>query len=133
MATIFALLKADDTSGLLGKQAKEALQRLPSSVYWQGLRVWGICLFSGSQDQYHRPLDAYYRRADRADAEFPTTPNWHGGLPEAPEGFPEGATFRLADEEAQYLRDRILARVPRSLLAFLVDSDGAEAEVDFPW
>ena len=133
VATIFALLNADDTSGLLGKQAKEALQRLPSSVYWQGLRVWGICLFPGSQDQYHRSLDAYYRRANRADAELPVPPNWHGGLPEAPEGFPEDVTFRLTAEEAQYLRDRILARVPTSLLAFLVDSDGAEADVDFPW
>lgn len=133
VATIFALLKADDTSGLLGKQAKEALQRLPSSVYWQGLRVWGICLFPGSIDQYHRSLDAYYRRADRADAELPAAPNWHGGLPHAPTGFPEGATFDLTTEEAEYLRDRVLARVPKSLLAFLIDADGAEAEVDFPW
>ncbi|QEG27769.1 hypothetical protein GobsT_25330 [Gemmata obscuriglobus] len=133
VATIFALLKSNDTSGLLGKQAKEALQRLPSSVYWQGLRVWGVCLFPGSLDQYHRSLDGYYRRADRADAELPAAPNWHAGLPGAPEGFPENITFRLTPGEAQYLRDRVLARVPKSLLAFLVDSDGAEAEVDFPW
>jgi len=133
VATIIALLKADDKAGLLGKQAKEALQRLPSSVYWQGLRVWGLCLFPGSQDQYHRSLDAYYRRADRADAELAAAPNWHGGLPEAPAGFPEGVTFQLTATEAQYLRDRILARVPRSLLAFLVDSEGAEADVEFPW
>lgn len=133
VATILALLRSEDTDGLLGKQKKEALQRLPSSVYWQGLRVWGICLHPGSQDQYHRSLDAYYRRADRADADTPAAPNWHAGLPDTPDGFPDGATFQLTGEEARYLRDRILARVPKSLLAFLVDSDGAEAEVDFPW
>ena len=133
VATIVALLASGDTAGLLGKQAKESLQRLPSNVYWQGLRVWGLCLYPGSQDQYHHSLDAYYRRADRADADTPAAPNWHAALPEVPEGFPSGTTFRLTAAEARYLRDRVLARVPKSLLAFLVDSEGAEAEVTFPW
>ena len=61
------------------------------------------------------------------------SPNWHGGLPRIPDGFPETASFRLEPEEGRYLRDRILARVPRTLIAFLVDSPGAAADVDFPW
>lgn len=134
---IYALLGSDDTDGLLGKQAKEALQRLPSNVYWQGLRVWGICLYQGSQEQYHRSLDAHYRWADRAQraegGENVLPPNWHAGLPPAPEGFPDVARFRLLPEESRYLRDRILARVPKSLLAFLVDSPGGPADIDFPW
>lgn len=137
VALIYTLLASDDTAGLLGKQAKETLQRLPSSVYWQGLRVLGISLFPGSQDQYHRSLDAHYRSADRAareaGADAAVAPNWHPGLPPAPEDFPNAASFRLDDAESRYLRDRVLARAPGTLFAFLIDSDGADADVAFPW
>ena len=34
---IHALLESDDTAGLIGKEAKEKLKRMPSSVYWGGL------------------------------------------------------------------------------------------------
>src|SRR5262245_6290078 len=88
---IYALLDSEDTAGLLGKQAKETLQRLPSNVYWQGLRILGLCFYQGSQDQYHRSLDSYYRSVDRAEreksGESPASPNWHPGLPEIPEAF----------------------------------------------
>jgi hypothetical protein len=137
VSLIYALFDSDDTAGLLGKQAKETLQRLPSNVYWQGLRVLGLCLYQGSQDQYHRGLDAYYRAVDRAEreegGESPALPNWHPGLPETPEGFPDKASFRLELEESRYLRDRILARAPRTLFAFLVDNEHAAADVAFPW
>jgi hypothetical protein len=134
---IYALLESDDTAGLLGKQAKENLQRLPSNVYWQGVRVLGICLYQGSQDQYHRWLDAYYRAVDRAErdkgADSSVLPNWHPSLPEAPEDFPDTASFDLEPEEGRYLRDRILAHAPRTLFAFLVDNEHTSADVDFPW
>ena len=48
------LEEAGATDGVIGRRAKEKLQRLPSSVYWQGLYQWGIRAFSGSQDEYHR-------------------------------------------------------------------------------
>ena len=51
-----------ETEGVIGRIAKEKLQRLPSSIYWQGLHVWGIRVFSGSQDEYHRSLDLFYQR-----------------------------------------------------------------------
>jgi len=137
VALIYALLESDDTAGLLGKQAKENLQRLPSNVYWQGLRDLGICLYHGSQDQYQRWLDAYYRLVDRAErekvGESPVAPNWHPGLPDAPDGFPNKASFCLEPQEGRYLRDRILARAPRTMFAFLVDGEGASADVTFPW
>lgn len=137
VSLIYTLLDSDDTSGLLGKQAKEKLQRLPSNVYWQGLRVLGMCLYQGSQEKYHRALDGYYRFVKRAekdsDGESSVPPNWHPGLPEAPEDFPSGVSLRLERTESRYLRDRIVARAPRTLFAFLVDNDNGPAEVDFPW
>jgi len=34
--------RSDDNDGNIGKVAKTALKRLPSSVYWPGLTVWGF-------------------------------------------------------------------------------------------
>jgi hypothetical protein len=34
--------RSSDHDGQIGKRAKRRLKRLPSSVYWQGLGVWGI-------------------------------------------------------------------------------------------
>ena len=34
-------IERSDDNGNIGKVAKTALKRLPSSVYWQGLNVWG--------------------------------------------------------------------------------------------
>src|SRR5690348_18030165 len=39
--------QSDDNDGNIGQVAKTALKRLPSSVYWQGLYVWGIRSFAG--------------------------------------------------------------------------------------
>lgn len=52
---IEALIKGgQDQGGIIGKRARGTLERMPSSVYWRGLRVWGIRIFSGSIDQYTR-------------------------------------------------------------------------------
>jgi hypothetical protein len=57
--------RSDDNDGNIGKLAKTTLKRLPSSVYWQGLSVWGIRSFRGAQVQYHRSLDRYYAQLTR--------------------------------------------------------------------
>jgi hypothetical protein len=57
--------RSGDKDGNIGKLAKTTLKRLPSSVYWQGLSVWGIRSFRGAQVQYHRSLDRYYAQLTR--------------------------------------------------------------------
>jgi hypothetical protein len=138
---INALADSDDPEGTIGIQARESLQRLPSNIYWQGLGVWGIRLFPGSQEQYHRRLDWFYERTgqkqqrnDDGEAVEGRVPrNWHPGIPPAPEGFPTSAAFKLTREEAEYLHDRIMMRASRTLLAFLVDSGQQAEPVSFPW
>lgn len=122
------MLKGGDTAGVFGSQAGDALKRLPSEVYWGGLGSWGIRTFSGHMWAYFRSLDAFYRRA----AQFTNTPrdpegrsaapgNWHPHLPAPPPGFPyENVSVALRRQDAEYLRDRIQARHPESLLAVLV-------------
>jgi hypothetical protein len=136
---IYALLKSEDTAGLIGKQAKSRLQRLPSSIYWAGLGSWGIRQFPGLQYEYHRSLDAFYTRQrqrliddDREPVGGLVPGSWHPGLPGPPDGLLEVADFALTQEEAGYLRDRILARHPDSLLAVMVCSDKF-IDADFIW
>ena len=138
---IYQLLKSDDTDGVIGKDAKAGLQRLPSSVYWAGLGVFGIRRFQGSLNQYHRSLDKFYRsrRQYHASAEDgivellkPQT-NWHEGLPPIPDRFPEGASLYLREEQAEYLRQQIMTNAPGTLIAFLVDQGEWWDPVNFPW
>ncbi len=137
------LEESGETDGVIGRVAKEKLQRLPSNVYWQGLHTWGIRVHSGSQDEYHRSLDLFYERrrarnasryehegesADEADLH-----NWHVGLPPPDDDFPTGATLALTFQEAEYLRERLLTNCSQSLMAYLVRERVGVDSLKFVW
>jgi len=139
---IYALEKGGEkTAGVIGVEAREDLQRLPSNIYWQGLGAWGVRLFKGSQDQYHRSLDSWYQQQiDRPKADPGESgeggglqSNWHLGIPSAPDGWRWNTDFRLRRIEAKFLRDGILNRTSGSLLAHLVTIDKPLAEAGFCW
>lgn len=136
---IQVLKQSEDPSGTLGSRAGDTLKRLPSNVYWMGLRSWKIRLFDGSQDDYHRSLDRFHatRSAARRDDDNELVTgglrrNWHADIPEAAPGFPAEATFAMTRAEAQYLVDRIQLAAPGSMLAFLA-RHGQPADVAFAW
>jgi len=139
-----AIERSGDKEGNIGRVAKTALKRLPSSVYWQGLSVWGIRTFRGAQAQYHRSLDRYYAqltrhggRVSERDAEHDDRipPNWHGGLISPPTDFPGECTLSLTCREAEYLAERIRLSPGccGSLLAELVARRQRSADVPFVW
>jgi hypothetical protein len=141
---IEAIEQSDDKDRNIGKYAKTTLKRLPSSVYWQGLAVWGIRTFAGSQSQYYRSLDHHYsqvgrhsRRKEERDAEHDdlVVPNWHAGLIAPSEKFPEECSLRLTRAEAEYLSERICLspRSAGSLLAELVARRQPWDQVAFAW
>jgi hypothetical protein len=140
---IHSLASSQDTAGIIGRRAKENLQRLPSSVYWQGLLVWGIRQFRGPQQDYHRSVDLFYarrngQRASRREFDGESQgesalANWHSGLPAKPSDYPEIALFALTKHEADYLRERILGHCSKSLLAVLVRDRIAVDAVGFAW
>ena len=142
MALVEPLLENEDQAGIFGRVAGKALKRLPSSVYWNGLGVWGIRLVSCSQDEYHRYIDEVYRRRDSIRGRYEEddfteseTLTWHPRLPEPPDGFPdkiEGLSFNLEPDEASFLLDRILKSQEESLLAHLA-LNCKPVECDFPW
>jgi hypothetical protein len=135
------LLQAGETDGTIGRNARSGLKRLPSNIYWQGLGLWGIRLFPGSQEPYHRSLDTYYqkrndgRHRNKEEEQIIEVlqPNWHQGIPKAPSSFPRQANFSLTFEEAQYLRERVYQIRPFNLLAHLLRRNEFFEEVKFPW
>jgi len=127
-----ALKAGGETSGVIGRDAGTRLQRLPSSVYWAGLGAWGIRQFPGSRETYYATLPTARRRRQRSEVEAEgfedlQTGSWHPGLPSAPTNFLETATFALTDDEAQFIKDRLVASAPTSLLTWLaLQSDNGQ-------
>lgn len=137
----------EDSSGTFGKNSREKLKRLPSSVYWSGLHRWGIRETLWSQEEYHRRVDELYRlrreinereyqeknRGDLGDTNsYKPSQSWHSSLPAPPPNFPNGATFALTRQEASFLRDRIQLSCKGSLLAWLA-LHSKPADVNSPW
>lgn len=138
---IDSLLDSGEADGVLGRYARKSLKRLPSSVYWQGLRSWGIAQMEGSREDYYRSLVSWFSSPARERLNQDGEPieearprNWHPGLPPAPPEFPKGeVTLELTRPEAVYLRDRIQTMHPERLLAFLVAREDAWTPCDFCW
>jgi len=130
---INALKQSEDTDGIIGGVSGKDLQRMPSSVYWNGLWRWGIRKFYGSVEELHRYFDDYHKEKENvvrdddkeAVAEF-VREIWHSGLPEKPKTFPDEASFKLKKEQAEYLADRIMHNCENTLLAYLVREENRE-------
>jgi hypothetical protein len=141
IALIGVLRESEDTSGLIGGRAGAALQRLPSSVYWFTLTRWGIFQPRWSLEDYHRQWDSLgARRAktpptDDAGIVPDQLVTWHPRLPEAPEDFPEKASFELRREDAVFLQDRIVDTCTGSLLrhAILPKMTRPDLSQEAPW
>jgi len=133
-----ALGDAGETEGVIGQRSGASLQRFPSSIYWNGLRVWGVLRYPGTMYQYYRSLDRYYRsktylpEIETAELVQESNVNWDPNLPSIPEDFPQTVSFEVTAEEATYLRERLLLSCNQSLLTCLVDQY-QPVEVDFAW
>jgi hypothetical protein len=126
-------------NGVIGAVAQAQLKQLPSYAYWNGLEVLGIRLFHGSTDRYHSSLDGYYRWLSdlpKSEGDEPVEAlrsNWHPGIPRPPDQLLEETNFELTPVEATYLKERIHASVPGSLLDVLVSRGRPSRRVGFPW
>lgn len=133
------LADSSDPAGTIGIQARSSLQRIPSSIYWNGLRLLRIRQFPGSQAEYHRNLDrqsaagAAARRNDDGEVVGGPVRAWHAGLLAAPPAFPSEVSFTLTVPEARYLKGRMLENHRQSLFAFMLDRDYVDADAEFAW
>ncbi len=81
VALIDALAESDDW-GVIGIQARNDLQRLPSSVYWRCCVTWGIFMPGKGQSWYHNHFDGL-RDAARSVSR---TPNRRPRVPPSLQG-----------------------------------------------
>lgn len=122
---ISSLMAGGETTDVIGNRSKARLKRLPSSIYWAGLKAWGIRRIDGHQDKYHRVLGRSRQATNFSHGNEgervaqATMDNWDPGLPKAPENFLTETTFNLTEPEAHYLQDRIRLAHGQSLLAYL--------------
>ena len=132
------LERSPDTEGIIGVQARHALVRLPSTVYWSALARWDLFRGQCSQGWYHTYFAALtdgrngVEHADDPGVVWSRQPNWHPRLPEAPPSFPEEASFALHPEEARFLQGRWEERCADTLLAWLA-REGSDTPADNFW
>lgn len=118
----------DDREGIIGRRSWPNTKQLPSLVYWGGLGTWRIRRFVGTRYEYFQTLD---RRRVAGDNELGAL--WHPMLPSAPEDLFEATSLDLAVDEAEFLRDQILAAAGDSFLAVLVRDGSLDESADTPW
>ena len=142
---IRALMAGGESEGVIGIEAKEKLQRLPSNIYWSGLKALKIGLFEGSQSQYARYV-SYCHRTSRAESAGMASgskehdePNlkdyfgWHPGLPKPPKDLLSEATLKLTHKEAVYLKERVLQAQSDSLFASFLLEEAPLEGTDYVW
>ncbi|MCH7583325.1 MAG: hypothetical protein IIC72_11930 [Acidobacteria bacterium] len=119
---------ASGGEGIIGWDARQHLQRLPSAVYWAGLGAFGIRQFHGSIEDYHRSLDSYqdrirhFSKGDGDEISERLTPNWTPHLPAPPANLWKESSIELTAIEANFLIEQIRLHRPDSLLAFYLDN-----------
>lgn len=110
-ALISGFDRGGDSHGLLGRDRGAALQRMPSTLYWQGLYVWGIRRVPGPQPVVERFIErqpaATVQDDDGDPLDGANLAIWHPGLPRPPRDHPDGATFDLPYREAEFLAERL--------------------------
>lgn len=129
--------------GVIGWVAGRKLQRMPSSVYWNGLGQFRIRRNEGvALSQYLTVVGNgahdLLRRHTNDDGELSGAARsfWDPDLPSAPTGFP-GANppvdLALTETESSYLADRFVTQAPGTLLSLLANDLSKDREVRFPW
>lgn len=89
---IYALIAGDAGLGIIGVDAQDRVKRLPSVLYWGGLRRFDILRHPNTTAQYLRSLGSLSKVAQRAsrDDEGEVTDgayrSWHPELPAEPDG-----------------------------------------------
>lgn len=126
--------------GVIGYRARRKLERLPSTVYWNGLQVFGLRLLNLTIPEYRgaiQRLAAWGVLAERDDdGELVARPRrmWDADLPTAPPGFPdEPVSLLLTAAESEYLTGRIAAHCPDTLMSELAMDLTIDRSVAAPW
>lgn len=122
-----------ESGRFIGSGVGDRVAQLPSAAYWSALREWGIIRSDVDRNSIGESVAG---ESDARREGIDVDPIWHRGLPPAPAGFPatEERGIELTREEAEWIRERVLATVRGTLLAHLVaDPAAVDAESHTPW
>lgn len=127
------VLRKGDEDGVIGRVVGYQVKNLPSTMFWSGLRRYGILAHDKSPAQLTgvvtRVGDGVDELVDRQVGEWhPTVPPWPGGFPNTLEG-----GLSLTQAEAEWLRERIVETCGGSLLTLLVTTDRPPTNSAAPW
>lgn len=119
---IGALRNGGDLEGLIGRFAGPAVQLLPSTIYWNSLRRFGILRHDGTIAQVAGLRQVSRPAADATEYLESSDAVWAPSIPPPPDGFLslDECDFSLTHDEATWLAERIVDAVPGTLLQFLV-------------
>ena len=119
---ISALREGGDHEGLIGRNVGEAVQNLPSSIYWISLRRFGILRHEGTPAQTVGLSQVSRPQVDATEYLHSPVSVWSPSLPEPPDDFLDltRCDFALTRDEATWLTERIVDAAPGTLLEFLV-------------
>lgn len=125
--------------GVIGYRARKRLTRLPSTVYWNGLQVFGIRCLDLSSSEYRGFVARGAGRSDVTtddDGELlvATRHMWDPALPKAPRRFPaEPISLVLTSEESDYLAGRMTTSRPESMAGELARDLSIDRSAAMPW
>lgn len=126
--------------GVIGYRARKRLARLPSSVYWNGLGVFGIRRLDLSTVEYRAFVARYGKVRETTPVDDDGEPflglprMWDPSLPTAPDGFPDlPMSLRLTKKEAEYLTGRLMVARPESMIAELARDLTIDRSAPMPW
>ena len=140
-------LHAADEKGIIGGAfvgRKEWIKRPPSTLYWAGLRRYGIFNSDCSLTEYLKILCETKRNkeilkltengcdgddCDDKDAGATRTLRFFN-VPIVDETYEEALSIRLTETEAEFLRERICFSAPDSLLTYLLKNRTYALECD---
>ena len=130
---IGALLQGEESEGVIGRDAKSTLKRMPSAMYWASLQQIGVRRWKTSLAGYFRNATQRSARADDPDGHgLGADPLGMVTLPPPPEQLLENTTFALNRDEAEFLRARVTEATRGSLLAWLA-LNHPESEASWVW
>lgn len=127
--------------GTFGLRRDRNVLRRPSSVYWNGLRTFGLVQpaqlslaeFGRRLSDKHKNLHALLNetgkdRGDDLDA-MDHTQTIRISIPHIDEDYRETLSIELTADEARFLKDKIISHQPNSLLGQILMNDVAIDEV----
>ncbi len=130
------LSKGGDSAGLIGGVVGDQVQNLPSTIYWNSLRRFGILRHAVSPTQVGRVRDVSRSLDDASELVERPDAVWDPSMPRPPDDFINltSCNFALTPEEATWLTERISAAAPDTLLQFLVTKGTRRSNVAaFAW